>query len=112
MRVVFESPVKLMLGYEACPMGLTIGAYTYSYSMISRFVGSIGRYCSIGAVVGFGEMEHEATWLTTSNVTYDPKFWNVSGWPEHQMPLGRGDEGCLALRSYRRQPRTSRQIPL
>ena len=76
----FQDPCHLLGGIQS-RRPLHVGAYTYSYSLIGPFVWSIGRYCSIASGVKFGEMEHATTWLTSSNVTYDPAFWEADRLP-------------------------------
>lgn len=80
----FEAPCVFFHGMRnAGP--ISVGAYSYSYSFISPYVWEIGRFCSIGAEVVFGAMEHETSWLTTSNVLYDPGFWGLDA-AAHLMP--------------------------
>lgn len=52
-----------------CP--LQLGAFSYTNSAFYGRPLRIGRYCSIGSGLHFGQIEHATTWLTTSNVTYD-----------------------------------------
>ena len=75
-RTEIEPPCSLLGGVES-PDGFHCGAFSYSWSRITRFVGTIGRYCSIAGQVNLGDWEHHTTALTTSVVTFD-----------HHFPLG------------------------
>jgi acetyltransferase-like isoleucine patch superfamily enzyme len=50
---------------------LQLGAFSYTNSAFYGRPVSVGRYCSIGSGLHFGQVEHATTWLTTSNLTYD-----------------------------------------
>ena len=71
-----EPPCSLLGGVDS-PDGFRCGAFSYSWSRITRFVGTIGRYCSIAGQVNLGDWEHPTSALTTSVVTFD-----------HHFPLG------------------------
>jgi len=68
-----ESPCAPISGVNF-PHAGSFGAYSYSWSKITRFVKSVGRYCSIAGNVTLGDHEHPTDWLTTSNVTWDKEF--------------------------------------
>ena len=76
LRTAIEPPCSILAGAES-PDGFSFGAFSYSWSRITRFVGSIGRYCSIAGQVNLGDWEHPTDALTTSVVTFD-----------HHFPLG------------------------
>lgn len=70
-----ESPVELPGGVStAVTSGITIGGFTYSWSMITGSVRSIGRYCSLASQIIFGEMEHPTNCLSTSSFIYDREW--------------------------------------
>lgn len=69
--VVIETPAELPGGVATHHIPLAIGAFSYSWSLITPPVRSIGRYCSIAAEIGFGHAEHPTRWLTTSSVLYE-----------------------------------------
>ncbi len=50
---------------------LELGAFSYSNSAFYGRNLAVGRYCSIGSGLHFGQIEHVTTWLSTSNITYD-----------------------------------------
>ena len=50
---------------------LRLGAFSYSNTAFYGRPVTLGRYCSIGSGLHFGQIEHATTWLTTSNLTYD-----------------------------------------
>jgi acetyltransferase-like isoleucine patch superfamily enzyme len=107
MSVFIERPAQLILGYNSGGADLTVGAFSYSYSLITPFVTRIGRYCSIGSLVGFGDMEHEPQWLTTSNISYQPDFWSGVGWKTHPLPPAKkrggieiGNDVWIGAQSY------------
>ena len=62
---------------------LRLGAFTYTNSAFYGRPISIGRYCSIGAGLHFGQIEHPTNWLTTSNITY-------SEWASFEFARARG----------------------
>jgi acetyltransferase-like isoleucine patch superfamily enzyme len=68
-----EPPVFMGAGLNSV-VPRSVGAYTYSWSPIGRFVEEIGRYCSIAAGVTLGDAEHPTDWLTTSNIIWDHQF--------------------------------------
>jgi len=83
-ETVFEPPFTFNAesGHDSI---LTLGAFSYTNS---AFYGSelrIGRYCSIGSGLHFGQIEHATTWLTTSNFTYDR-------WSFYDFALAHGAE--------------------
>jgi acetyltransferase-like isoleucine patch superfamily enzyme len=67
-----EPPCSLLAGFHL-PDGIVVGAFSYLWSPLAN-VARIGRYCSIGGGVRFGESEHPLTWISTSSFTYDPDF--------------------------------------
>lgn len=76
----FDRPVRIELpaefpgGFDLRADGpplTTIGAFTYSWSQITKNVASIGRYCSIASGVVFGAQEHPVDWLSTSSFVYE-----------------------------------------
>jgi acetyltransferase-like isoleucine patch superfamily enzyme len=71
--LTLEPPVALGAGINSMKPE-RVGAYTYSWSRIGRFVSTIGRYCSIAGAVTLGDSEHPTDWLTTSNVLWDHNF--------------------------------------
>jgi acetyltransferase-like isoleucine patch superfamily enzyme len=50
---------------------LKLGAFSYTNSAFYGRNLTVGRYCSIGSGLHFGQIEHVTTWLSTSNMTYD-----------------------------------------
>lgn len=69
-----EQPSAPVHGVFCGPEGITFGAYSYSWSLIGMHVKSVGRYCSFGGWITFGDHEHPTGWLTTSNIPWDPNF--------------------------------------
>lgn len=67
-----EPPCALMGGFQLLE-GMVVGAFSYAWSPLVN-VARIGRYCSIGGGVKFGETEHATDWISTSSFTYDPNF--------------------------------------
>jgi acetyltransferase-like isoleucine patch superfamily enzyme len=67
-----EPPCALMGGFQLLEE-MTVGAFSYAWSPLVN-VSQIGRYCSIGGGVRFGETEHSTDWISTSSFTYDPNF--------------------------------------
>lgn len=92
----------------------SIGAFTYTWSRIGRFVEKIGRYCSIAASVTLGDSEHPTDWLTTSNVTWDHNFIlgafsknetpslkpRDPGMQKRHLPISIGNDVWIGGRSY------------
>jgi acetyltransferase-like isoleucine patch superfamily enzyme len=68
-----ELPSAPLGGFDGV-MLTSFGAYSYSWSKLSRYVGAVGRYCSIAGGVTFGDAEHPIQFLTTSNVPWDHSF--------------------------------------
>lgn len=71
--VKLEQPCAPIAGID-CISPFNMGAFTYCWSRITRFVTSIGRYCSIAGSVTMGDSEHPTDWVTTSNVIWDHTF--------------------------------------
>jgi acetyltransferase-like isoleucine patch superfamily enzyme len=74
--VSLESPLELPGGLavsESSPY-VTIGAFTYSWTLVTGSIRSIGRYCSFASQITFGDMEHPTDSLSTSSFIYD-KGW-------------------------------------
>nr|WP_299500562.1 CatB-related O-acetyltransferase [uncultured Rhizobium sp.] len=71
---IIEQPSAPIQGITSGPDGTFFGAYSYSWTPIGQHVKSVGRYCSIGGWVIFGDHEHPTDWLTTSNIPWDHNF--------------------------------------
>ncbi|MDO6965497.1 CatB-related O-acetyltransferase [Rhizobium alvei] len=69
-----ECPSAPVAGVFSGLPGIQFGAYSYSWSPITVHVSRVGRYCSIGGRVVFGDHEHPTNWLTTSNIPWDLEF--------------------------------------
>lgn len=70
----FEIPSAPVGGFNSASTPLFFGAYSYAWSTLSRFVSSVGRYCSIAGDVSFGDDEHPISNLTTSIILWDRQF--------------------------------------
>lgn len=93
--ISIERPSRLAKGLN-CLNEFSIGAFSYSWSHVSPWVGSIGRYCSIASRIQFGEFEHPVDWLSTSGFTYEMEFLNSitsdyesRQFTPHHLPGGR-----------------------
>ena len=67
-----EPPCSLLAGFTLNE-GTAVGAFSYLWSPLTN-VSRVGRYCSVGGGVRFGESEHATNWVTTSSFTYDSNF--------------------------------------
>lgn len=67
-----EAPCGLFGGVSVDNL-LTFGAFSYSWSMLTR-VSRVGRYCSIATNVAFGAGEHPTDWISTSSAFYARSF--------------------------------------
>lgn len=110
-----EQPSAPAAGILAGQGGVEFGAYSYSWTLIGPHVERIGRYCSIGGNITFGDHEHPTTWLTTSTMAWDhdfiigahakkknPALSPMSG----DMPAGKiviGNDVWIGSRSYIRR---------
>ena len=73
--LVLEYPLK---AYHPLQMvvGKKIGAFTYSWSPFLHQTVEVGRYCSIAPGVQIAPADHPIDYLTTSNLSWDPAYWN------------------------------------
>jgi acetyltransferase-like isoleucine patch superfamily enzyme len=96
----FEPPCVFLGGFDG-RYPIKVGAYSYSYSPTGPFIWEIGRYCSIGGAVRFGDMEHPPEWLSTSNFTYDREFWaqfpGHNGFPTAPLPAVHKRTGGITI---------------
>lgn len=81
--VSLESPLEIPGGLSVAGDSpyITVGAFTYSWSIITGSIQSIGRYCSFASQIIFGEQEHPTDGLSTSSFTYD-KGWMWSAFAD------------------------------
>ncbi|MGA8851629.1 MAG: CatB-related O-acetyltransferase [Aeromicrobium sp.] len=68
--VEVEPPVAF-LGRFGFNSSTRVGAFTYLYSGLAVWVGSIGRYCSIAGKIRIGDHEHPTDWLSSSAFQYN-----------------------------------------
>ena len=68
--VEVEPPVAF-LGRFGFNSSTRVGAFTYFYSGLAVWVGSIGRYCSIAGKIRIGDHEHPTSWLSSSAFQYN-----------------------------------------
>ena len=70
---VYEPPLALPHGLDTGGP-FAMGAFSYSFTRLSRQVEQVGRYCSFAGATNFGAAEHPTDRLSTSSFTYDPHF--------------------------------------
>ena len=100
---IIESPIKLFRPASSI-YAKQLGSFTYSWSPYGDCVESIGRFCSIAADVHFGLGAHPLDWVTTSNCSWDPNFWNkgllnpACFWPPYDAPIkNEPNEGAIRV---------------
>jgi acetyltransferase-like isoleucine patch superfamily enzyme len=71
--VTWEAPASLD-GPTSVKCNLRIGAYSYVRGSSLRFVGSIGRYCSVAPGCRIGDGEHPIDFLSTSPFQFQKGF--------------------------------------
>ncbi len=81
-----EPPAELISGVDTyLPNVARIGAFSYSWSIITPNVKSVGRYCSIAGNITFGTQEHPLTSLSTSSFIYENEWmWGAFAKRQHK----------------------------
>lgn len=114
---VFSAPCAPYGGVHPNNRNGQMGMFSYSWSQIGVFLGSIGNYCSIAGHTIFGDSEHRLDVLTTSNVLWDTaafggftqrkfgsvKYPKVTGSPKTFLPIEIEHDVWIGIRCYIKQ---------